>query len=286
MSSMSNNKRCAVQGVLMRNAPNCILETLAGRILTDQENGLAAQRAHLLYARDAVREDQLGRNYIVRGTARMNDSAEQRYTLDPDFVPQRYKNAPEEQHLKNMVTKTFVNFGSVAYSITRPDGGTTTQTEPWIMTPTVMENANTASTFIAGTRGWPFPVGQATWDEMAPTCDVWVDVVTNDGDRVNGAVDTHECGVILNKVQTSRIVKVRKRCNVHLANRSTKKAWRKHKFTARTFSFCKLMSQSKKVAQLNAAMDAIIDEEAPMHIFPMIEPPAEAVARNKTLVDM
>ena len=80
------------------------------------------------------------------------------------------------------------------------------------------------------------------------------------------------------------IIKTRKRYNIHLGNRSHKKAWGKHKFTSRNFSFLRLIQQSRKLDQLNEAMDAVIDSEAV--IVPLLEPPPENAARQKALIDM
>ena len=71
---MSNNKRCRIDGSI-RYASNCILETFAGRILLDQQQGLVAQDRSLTEFRHAVNTETPGVNRVIRGTHRMNDGA-------------------------------------------------------------------------------------------------------------------------------------------------------------------------------------------------------------------
>ena len=127
---MSNNKRCRVNAK-MNNAPNCILETLTGRILRDQYVGKQTYDLSCTDSRSTVNLELLGRPMVVLGTGREHDTADQRFNLDPDFRSAKFKATPQQEHIKYVSSKTFVNFGHIHYSVIEPTGKVTKHDERW-----------------------------------------------------------------------------------------------------------------------------------------------------------
>ena len=153
-----------------------------------------------------------------------------------------------------------------------------------LMHPVVMQNDLTQHNVVASSRGWALSLqDDEVWNKHKNVADVWVDVTTSDGAPVNKTTFEHECGRA-RRLGGSRIIKSRKKCNVHMMNRCFKRSWGKQRFTSRNFSFFRLVQQSTKLNQINRAMDAVIMAEA--QIFPELEPPPEHKARHEQLIDM
>ena len=187
-----------------------------------------------------------------------------------------------------MSTKTFVQFGRMHYRVVAATDEISDTSEPWLMAPLAMQGDEAEHNVVAANKQWPLSLQDEatavkTWQKIAETCDVWVDCVTNDDSSLNRATFKHEAAQA-NKLKTHRIIKYRKKRNIHLINTSHKKSWARKRFLSRNFSFFKLLTQAKQVMRLNDAIDHIIETET--DIYAEFLPPPEYTAHNKKLVDM
>lgn len=266
----------------MRNSNNCKLETVAARVLLDQEAGRIDQNELCARFRGEIDLSRGGRNIVVLGGDREMDETHQRFTLDPAMAEAIHKLKPSEDDLKNISAPCFVKFGKLSWTRVSRCGNLNTVTEPWLMSPVVLQEMTAEYLCVASARDWPHAVSPHLWEDVKDSCDVLIDVVNNDDAPNNARAERHECHVI--EDLPSNVLRHRHKCGTHKMHGVFGVAWGPTKFISRNFSFLKLISHARYCELLDAKMDELIDEE--LIIIPMVKPPSALTARNRKLVDM
>ena len=114
--AIANNKRVAYSCEL-RNSHNCILETLAARIMLDQRLGMTMQREACIAFKSLIHAHALGRGRVIKGGARTADETQQRVALDPSMADAVFKDTPRDEDLKNVSAPSLVKFGELRWPV-------------------------------------------------------------------------------------------------------------------------------------------------------------------------
>ena len=218
----------------------------------------------------------------MKGGGRQGDETQQRIMLDPAMIDAINAKRPCDGDMKNLSVAVYVRYGKISWSLYKPDGSHTVLSEPWVFPPLVLQRNDARSTFEAMSKHWPLRITPDCWTLERQYTDIWCDVVTDDDSRANARAELHTVEVV--RSLPPWILHHRKKCNIHMASRAFRLAWRSGQFVSRNFAFFKLIQHASKLLDINAAMDSIIWKECEVHA--LIAPPTACAKTQQTLLDM
>jgi hypothetical protein len=194
-----------------------MLETISGRVLLNQNEGLKTMRAELQDFRSELRLHEAGRNMVVLGSARDADEASQRLKVDPSFA----KHADDKHNLdlQNCVVPVFVKLGKVLSTKVHANGFIEDDMQPWHCPPLVMQNTEAPGVTESVDRDWPFVIDEQLWEDNRTACDAYIDVRNDDDAKVNVKENKHQNAKIENLPPA--VIRYRKLCNIHQYGRAS-----------------------------------------------------------------
>jgi hypothetical protein len=250
------------------------MDTVAGRILKDQQEGLSVMDATCAQFRGEVDLSMGGKNLVVRGASRQGDETHQRFALDTNWQELVSDDAVHDVTV-NVVAPCCVRLGRLSWTFLGRRGSKSTTTQPWVMSPLVSQNSvNGRITLEANTRNWPLKLTAGLWTQTRSTCDVLVDCFTSDSHPINKAQHKYEASSVKDE---AAIVSDRKDCNVHNTHGAFRRCLATVKVYSRHFQFWRLFQSSTQAGKLQRKFDDVIAED--LVVLARIRPPVAFVER-------